>query len=135
MPHVDNAANHRDLIKQDPKTHVRTVGDLNYYITVKYILPVWKADSRYRTAHELYAAKRDICLKTLGDLFSWPMVDIVTAFDLAWTQFYQEVVVPYEAKKARENGNVYVEEGVLEILPPIATAEAWPTWDGESQGE
>jgi len=69
----------------------------------------WKYEHRIKTSGELnylltrlsteYLEQRGESYKTISD--------IVGALECAKTEFYRRVVVPYEEKKIKENGDVY----------------------------
>lgn len=67
-----------------PHAKVETVGELNYMFTIMAIK---------------YLEDRELSYENLNA--------IMGAFDSAAKEFYRRVVVPYEEKKMRENGDVY----------------------------
>lgn len=60
-----------------------TMGDLNYVLT-RIILAYWKRRECYQAGGEISGAMRN-----------------------AYSEFYRRVMVPYENKKIRQNGDVY----------------------------
>lgn len=67
----------------DGRPFAATVGDLNYAIT-RLILAYWKYRHSYRTGAEISGAIHD-----------------------AYSEFYRRVMIPYEKKKCKKNGDVY----------------------------
>jgi hypothetical protein len=63
--------------------HEIDCGNLNYILT-RIIMAYWKKGGRYKHIN-----------------------DIVGAMDCATKEFYRRVAVPYEKKKAKQNGDVY----------------------------
>lgn len=65
-------------------TRLKDAGELNYMFTIMAIQ---------------YLKDRELNYKNLNE--------VIGAFDSAAKEFYRRVVVPYEEKKIKENGDVY----------------------------
>ena len=69
--------------KDDGRFFTAVAGDLNYIIT-RLILAYWKGRHSYQAGAEISGAVHD-----------------------AYNEFYRRVMVPYEKKKCKKNGDVY----------------------------
>jgi len=80
-------------IKPDLRTKLagydlpETAGELNYLLTQQL---------------QFYLSKNDLSYRTIND--------VLGALEGAKLEFYRRVVVPYEDKKIKENGDVYPNE-------------------------
>jgi hypothetical protein len=71
----------------DPEEVPMTPGELNYVLTDEAVRYVYNKGLSYQTLSE-----------------------VVSTFECAKLEFYRRVVVPYEDKKIKENGDVYPPE-------------------------
>ncbi len=76
-----------------------SVGDKCYYF-YKEMIVKWKESRRWTTAHNIYQSmKHKICTAGYTD-------DTKRAYELAWQVFFNLKVMPYEAEKLAENGDI-----------------------------
>jgi hypothetical protein len=110
VPHIPKVL--RPILKSDPK-QACLPGELNFLFTVE-LCRRWKETPCYTTAHEMSTQQEEFVSqlwpKVNQELFT--LADLDNAFFLAYLCFFHSVVMPYEEKKAAENGDVYKEEGV-----------------------
>lgn len=89
-------------------------GELNYLFTLEFI-KLFRETPKYFVVHQILEHRNgfiDNFRNKLDNNMSRSHYE--TAFDLAFAEFYRRVVSKYEDKKAKENGDVYVEEGLLD---------------------
>lgn len=112
MPHIKQEL--RQLLKDYPnQAAYDEAGQLVFLFTV-VLCRLWRGKPRYQTIFEMWRFRHTIIsqiLEKTNPTFSFE--DAKAAFELSFFDFYNRVGVPYELKKAQENGDVYVEEGVL----------------------
>ena|ERR1051326_4250895 len=90
--------------KEDP-------GVWNYLFT-RLFCEYFKKTPKYATVHYISRYKKQFCAELVVAL-SVPTEEIETAFDEAFAEFRRRVVALYEDKKAKENGDVYRELGLI----------------------
>ena len=76
--------------KVDMKFHITSSGDLNYVITQACLafLDFWKERNQEENCYEHFNA-------------------VIGALECAKQELYRRVVIPYENKKKKENGDVF----------------------------
>lgn len=80
----------------------QVVGD-RCFLFYREMLRLWRKSPRWTTAHEIY---QGVILRTVGK----PYEDVDTcALHLAWQVFFAFHVLPYEAQKRIDNGEVETE--------------------------
>jgi len=80
MPYIEKKRREELDLKFDPKT----AGELNYVITNQLVNYIFLNGESYQTFN-----------------------DIIGALEGAKLEIYRRLIVPYEDRKARENGDVY----------------------------
>lgn len=85
-----------------------TVGD-RCFLYYREMLRKWRSSMRWTTAHEIYRDTVMNCKETnpllvLGG--DQVMKDKEAAINLAWQVFFNRHVLPYEALKCTENGEI-----------------------------
>ncbi len=83
------------------------------YLVTRELCRRWKIHRSFKMVFEVlqYQHVIHVLLQAKVDYLSGE--EFTTAFFLAYLDFYLRVMQPYEAQKADENGDVYLEEGVL----------------------
>ena len=121
MPHIKeerknpirNNARFTGLLR-DQNNLLLDPGDLVYFVTVE-LCTRWRAAPKFKTW--FYMLQDYYVLKQMT-LEKFPEVGMQEAEDAVISSlldFYQVVVAQYERLKSEENGNVYMQEGVLNL--------------------
>lgn len=119
MPYIKEAD--RVAINQS-LLNIRTVGDLNYFITIR-MLREWSKSPSYTMIHvlhvELVQSPKDCPLLNelrtkLADRFT--VADIYSAARLAFNEFYRRIGVKYEKSKIEENGDLLEYQAALDAI-------------------
>jgi len=78
------------------------------YLFYRHFVLEWKKEPRWTTAHNLHVNKkahvRSVYFNYVDCEFNYE--DAVTAWELAWKEFYDRYVRPYENQKLIDNGDV-----------------------------
>jgi hypothetical protein len=82
MPYINDATRKKLAVTKTPETP----GELNFLITLMI---------------QLYASNK-------GPMTYTTINDIIGALEGAKLEFYRRIAVPYEDKKIKENGDVYI---------------------------
>ena len=109
MPHISDFNGRRAELKARPEL-VSDYGELNFVVTLN-LCDRWRAKPRYETRHIMRRDKELICYEVMEAIqYKYGLDDVRAAYEEAMGQFAAEIILPYERKKASENGNVYAAE-------------------------
>lgn len=103
----------REAIKKSVRKSATEIGDVNYVYTL-YIIERWTAEPHYTTIaylkKVLYGGYRPSDIQKLDREIAyrgWDVLEIQSAKQAAYDEFYLRVGRNYEMEKAYENGDVY----------------------------
>lgn len=91
--------------------NIQQAGDLAYVFYKEYRRR-WKAEPRWTTAHNIYTEfvldpdMNQLVQDVHSRAICYGYSDILAGAQLAWQQFYLDVVSEYEAERRAENGDV-----------------------------
>ena len=115
MPYLDK--HKKEILKAKP--HVATTaGHLTYLFTLDFIRR-YKEAPEFGTIAGFLEGSAELINKVRSRIEDSgqplpPMIRLQGAFDLAFIEFYRRVGSKHEDLKAEINGDVYVEEGLLD---------------------
>lgn len=109
MPFIQS--DKRPLVRSNPTQYMKEPGDRCYLIYAE-MMRLWRLSPRWTTADKIH---EDFVMNVEDNAFlealysKSPMTgwnELCNAASLAWQVFFNEEVLPYEARKKRENGAI-----------------------------